>query len=91
MPLACPLPTARGQDRRLTAAAADIENALPVLDRRGGQQPRPEPAQHQRMPLTLLDKLPPAGSVPVLGLLRVHRHDGHATSPHKALSDAFVP
>src|SRR5207248_393226 len=32
------------------------------------------------MPLTLLDKLPPAGSVPVLGLLRIHRHEGHATS-----------
>jgi hypothetical protein len=31
------------------------------------------------MPLTLLDELPPAGSVPVLGLLRIHRHEGHAT------------
>jgi hypothetical protein len=27
---------------------------------------------------TLLDEVPPAGSVPVLGLLRIHRHDGHA-------------
>jgi hypothetical protein len=34
------------------------------------------------MPLTLLDEVPPAGSVPVLGLLRIHRHEGHATSLH---------
>jgi hypothetical protein len=33
------------------------------------------------MPLTLLDEVPPAGSVPGLGLLRIHRHEGHATSP----------
>ncbi len=59
---------ARRQDGRLTAAAPDVENVLPVLDRRGGQQPRPRPAQHPLMPLTLLDELPPAGSVPVRGL-----------------------
>jgi len=37
---------------------------------------------------TLLDKLPPAGSVPVLGLLRIHRHEGHATSPPTAAGAA---
>jgi hypothetical protein len=31
--------------------------------------------------LTLLDEVPPAGSVPVLGLVRIHRHEGNATSP----------
>ena len=72
------------EDSRLTAAAPDVENVLPVLDRRGGQQPRPQRAQHPLMPLTLLDELPPAGSVPVLGLLGIHRHESHATSPGKA-------
>jgi hypothetical protein len=33
------------------------------------------------MPLTLLDELPPARPVPVLGLLRIHCHEAHATSP----------
>ena len=82
---------ARRQDSRLTAAAPDVENVLPILDRRGGQQPRPQPAQHPLMPLTLLDELPPAGPVPVLGLLHIRRHEGHATSPHKAPSGTFMP
>ena len=69
------------EDGRITAAAPDVENVLPVLDLRGGEQPRRQPAPHPLMPLTLLDELPPAGSVPVLGLLRIHRHEGHATSP----------
>jgi hypothetical protein len=68
------------QDGHITATAPDVENALPVLDLRGGQQPRLQPAQHVLMPLTLIDELPPAGSVPVLGLLRIHRHERHATS-----------
>jgi len=67
------------QDGRITATAPDVENILPDLDPRAGQQPRREPALHPLVPLTLLDELPPAGSVPVLGLLRIHRHGGHAT------------
>ena len=39
------------------------------------------PTQHLLMALTLLDELPPAGPVPVLGLLRIHRHEGHANRP----------
>jgi len=38
--------SARCQDSRLTTAAPDVEKVFPVLDRRGGQQPRPHPAQH---------------------------------------------
>src|SRR6202034_748723 len=78
------VPAASGagrEDGHLTAAAPDIENVLPVLDLRGGEQPCPQPAHHPLMPLTLLDEFPPAGSVPVLGLLRIHRHERHATSP----------
>ena len=30
------------------------------------------------MPLTPLDELLPTGSVPVFGLLCIHRHEGHA-------------
>jgi hypothetical protein len=37
--------------------------------------PGPQRAQHPLVPLTLLDEFPPAGSVPVLGLLRIHRHE----------------
>ena len=69
---------ARREDGHITAAAPDVENVLPVLDLRGGQQPRRQPAQHPLMPLTLLDELPPTGSVPVFGLLHIHRHEGHA-------------
>jgi hypothetical protein len=69
------------EDGHLTAAASDVENVLPVLDLRGGEQSRPQPAQHPLVPLTLLDEFPPAGSVPVPGLLRIHRHERHATSP----------
>jgi hypothetical protein len=72
------------EDGRITAAAPDVENVLPVLDLRAGQQPRRQPAPHPLPPLTLLDKVPPAGSVPVLGLLRIHRHEGNATSPRPA-------
>jgi hypothetical protein len=68
-----------GEDGHLTAAGPDVQNVLPILDLRGGQQPRPQPAQHPFMPLTLLDELPPARPVPVLGLLRIHRHERHAT------------
>jgi hypothetical protein len=82
---------ARRQQSRLTAATPDIENVLPVLDRRGGQQPRPQPAQHPLMPLTLLDELQSPGAIPVLGLPRIHRHESHATSPRKAPSGTFVP
>jgi len=57
------------------------ENVLPVLDLRGGEQSRPQPSQHPLMPFTLLDEFPPAGSIPVPGLLRIHRHERHATSP----------
>jgi hypothetical protein len=70
---------ARREDGRITAAAPDVENILPILDPRGGKQPRRQPAQHPVMPLTLLDELPPARPVPVLGLLRIHRHEAHAT------------
>ena len=35
----------------------DVENVLPVLDLRGGQQPRLQPTQHPLMPLTLLTLL----------------------------------
>ena len=70
---------ARREDGRITAAAADVENVLPVLDLRGGEQPRRESAPHPLMPLTLLDELPPARPVPVLGLLHIHRHERHAT------------
>ena len=45
------------------------------------------------MPLTLLDEVPPAGSVPVLGLLRIHRREtklhGPAALPGP-VPDAFV-
>jgi hypothetical protein len=68
------------EDGRIAAAAPDVENVLPVLDLRGNQQPRRQPAPHSLMPLTLLDEVPSAGSVPVLGLLRIHRHEGHVTS-----------
>ena len=34
--------------------------------------------QRTLMPITLLDELPPTGSVPVFGLLHIHRHEGHA-------------
>ena len=77
------VPAAAGacrEDGRVTAAAPDVENVLPVLDLRGGEQPRRQRPQHPLMPLMLLDELSPAGSVPVLGLLRIHRHEGHATS-----------
>jgi hypothetical protein len=43
------------------------------------------------MPLTLLDELPAAGSVPILGLLRIHRHDDNATLPRIAPFGTFVP
>jgi hypothetical protein len=79
---------ARREDSRITAAAPNIENVLPVLDRRGGQQPRPQPAQHLLMPLTLLDELPTAGPVPVLGLLRIHGHDDNAASAQPAWTGA---
>jgi len=69
------------EDGHLTAAATDVENVLPVLDLRGGEQSRPQPSQHPLMPFTLLDEFPPAGSIPVPGLLRIHRHERHATSP----------
>src|ERR1039457_4661550 len=73
------------EDGRITAAAPDVENVLPVLDLCSGEQPRPQPAQTPLMPLTLLDEVPPAGPVPVLGLLRIHRHKGNATSPQPCL------
>ena len=79
------------QDGRLTTAAPNVEDILSVLDRRSGQQPCPQPAQHPLVPLTLLDELPPAGSVPVLGLLHIHHHEDHATSPHKAPSGTLRP
>jgi hypothetical protein len=69
---------ARREDGHITAAASDVENVLPVLDLRGREQPRRQPPQHPLMPFTLLDELPPAGSVPVFGLLHIHRHEGHA-------------
>ena len=53
----------------------------PGSARRQATAPRRQPAQHPLMPLTLLDELPPARPVPVLGLLRIHRHEAHATSP----------
>jgi hypothetical protein len=77
------VPAASGacrEDGRVTASAPDVENVLPVPDLRGGEQPRLQPAQHPLVPLTLLDELPPAGSVPVLGLLHIHRHERPATS-----------
>ena len=88
------MPAAGGacrEDGRITAAAPDVENVLPVLDLRGGQQPLRQPAPHSLMPLTLLDEVPPAGSVPVLGLLRIHRHEGHATSPRIHILKEFRP
>jgi hypothetical protein len=78
------LPAGRGpgrEDSHVTAAAADVENVLPVPDPRAGEQPRRQRAPHSLVPLALLDEVPPAGSVPGLGLLRVHRHERHATSP----------
>jgi hypothetical protein len=71
------MPAAGGAGRRdghITAPASDVENVLPVRDLRGGQQPGLQPTQHPLMPLALLDELPPAGPVPGLGLLRIHRH-----------------
>jgi hypothetical protein len=45
------------------------------------------------MPLTLLDELPPTGPVPVFGLLRIHRHKGHAMPglAPDAPSGTFLP
>jgi hypothetical protein len=82
---------ARRENGHITAAAPDVENLLPVLDPRGSQQPPRQSAQHPLMPLTLLDELPPAGPVPVLGLLHIHCHEGHATSPRKAPFGPFIP
>jgi hypothetical protein len=66
---------ARPEDGGVTASAPDVENILPELDLRAGEQPRCQSAQHPLMPLTLFDEFPPAGSVPVLGLLCIHRRE----------------
>ena len=75
---------------RLLAAAAiqDGEYVLPGPDPGAGQQPRRQPALHPLMPLTMLDELPPAGPVPVLGLLRIHGHDDNAASAQPAWTGA---
>ena len=74
-PRACPLGVARAaRVIVITAAAPDVENVLPVPGRRGAEQPRRQPAPRPLLPLRLLDEVPAAGSVPVLGLLHVHRH-----------------
>jgi hypothetical protein len=80
---------ARREDGHLTAAASDVENVLPVLDLRGREQPRRQAAQHPVVPLTLLDELPSTGSIPVFGLLHIHRHEGHAM-PGPAPDTPFV-
>jgi hypothetical protein len=74
------------EDGRVTASTPDVENVLPVPDLHGGEQPRRQPVQHPLMPRMLLDELPPTGSVPVLGLLHIHRHEGQATSPRNPAS-----
>jgi hypothetical protein len=76
---------ARREDGRITAAAPDVENILPILDPRGGKQPRRQPAQHPVMPLTLLDELPPARPVPVLGLLAFTATKPTLHSPEAAI------
>jgi len=79
------VPTTGGacrEDGHITAAAPDVKNILAVLDLRADEQPRRQPTPHSLMPLTLLDEMSPTGSVPGLGLLHIHRHEGHATSPH---------
>ena len=74
------LPAAGGpgrEDGHVTAAASDVKNVVRVLDLPGREQPRRQPAPHSLVPLALLGEVPPAGSVPGLGLLRIHRfiHD----------------
>jgi len=69
---------AGGEDGHVTAAAPDVEDAVPGLDPPAGQQPRRQPGPHSLVPLALLDEVPPAGSVPGLRLGRIHHHAGHA-------------
>ena len=64
---------------------------LPVLDLRVGEQPHRQPATHPLPPLTLRDEVPPAGFVPVLGLLRIDRHEATLHRPNSPWIGADFP